>query len=98
MVRWIESLSFTLFDSLQEELLALVRRLSRSLLTLASILDDATRVNKVVHCVEIGTGDADPRRNVGFSWKGLVRRFCPLQADGEAEVLCNIRETDDDVL
>ena len=50
------------------------------------------------HCVEVGDIDADMRRTVCLSWRGLVQHLGLLQADGEAKVLGCIREAVDDVL
>ena len=50
------------------------------------------------HCVEVGTIDADMRRTVRFSWRGLVQQLSLLQADGKAKGLGCIREAVDDVL
>ena len=52
----------------------------------------------MLHCAEVGATDADMRRIVPFSWRGLVQHLSPLEADGEAEVLGCIREAVDDVL
>ena len=50
------------------------------------------------HCVYVGAIDADVRRTVFLTWRGLVQYLSLLQADGEAEVLgCN-REAVSDVL
>ena len=50
------------------------------------------------HCVYVGAIDADVRRTVFLSWRGLKQHLSLLQADGEAEVLGCIREAIDDVL
>ena len=50
------------------------------------------------HCIEVGAIDADLRRTVGFSWKGVVQNLSLLQADDEAKVLGCIIEVVDDVL
>ena len=60
--------------------------------------DDATQVSKVFLGVEVGAINADVRRTVGLSWRGLVQHLSLLQADGEAAVLGCIREAVDDVL
>ena len=60
--------------------------------------DDNTQLGKVFHCVEVGAINADMRRTVRFSWRGLVQHFSLLLADDEAEVLGCIREAVDDVL
>ena len=52
----------------------------------------------MLHCVEVGDIDADMRRTVRSSWRGLVQHLSLLQADGEAEVLVCIREAVEDVL
>ena len=52
----------------------------------------------MLHCVEVGAIDADMRRTVYLSWRGLVQHLSLLQADGEADVLGYIREVVDDVL
>ena len=49
--------------------------------------DYASQVSKVFHCVEVGTIDADMRRTVRFSWRGLVQHLNLFQTDGQAEVL-----------
>ena len=46
----------------------------------------------------VGAIDADLRRNVRFSWRGLVPHLTLLQADSEAEIFGCIREAVDDVL
>ena len=75
------------------------RRPSRSLLVDCGIIgDDITHVSKVFLGVEVGAINADVRRTVGLSWRGLVQHLSLLQADGEAEVLCCIREAVYDVL
>ena len=56
--------------------------------------EDATP-GKVLLCVEVGAIEADMRRSVRFSWRGLVQHLSLLQADGEAEVLGCIREAVD---
>ena len=50
------------------------------------------------HCVKVGAIDADVRRTVCHTWRGLLQHLSLLQADGEAEVLGCIREAVDDVL
>ena len=50
------------------------------------------------HCVYVGAIDADVRRTVCLTWRGLVQHLSLLQADDEAEVLGCIREAVDDVL
>ena len=60
--------------------------------------DDATQISEVFLCVEVGAVDADVRRTVRHTWRGLVQHLNLLQADGEAEVLGCIREAVDDVL
>ena len=50
------------------------------------------------HCVQVGANDADVRRTVFYTWRGLVQHLSLPQADGEAEVLGCIREAVDDVL
>ena len=60
--------------------------------------DDATQISEVFHCVEVGAVDADVRRTVCLSWRGLVQHLSLLQADGEAKVLDCIREMVDNVL
>ena len=52
----------------------------------------------MLHCAEVGATDADMRRIVPFSWRGLVQHLSLLQADDEADVLGCIREAVDDVL
>ena len=51
-------------------------------------------MTKVLHCAI----DADLRRTVRLSWRGLVQHLSLLQADDEAEVLGCIGEAVDDVL
>ena len=60
--------------------------------------DDASQVSEVFHCVYVGAIDADVRRTVFLTWRGLVQYLSLLQADGEAEVLGCIREAIDVVL
>ena len=60
--------------------------------------DDATQVSEVFHCVSVGAVDADVRRTVCLTWRGLVQYLSLLQVDGEAEVHGCIREAVDDVL
>ena len=60
--------------------------------------NDATQVSEVFHCVSVGAIDADVRRTVCLTWRGLVQHLSLLQADGEAEVLGSIGEAVDDVL
>ena len=60
--------------------------------------DGATQVSEVFHCVWVGAIDADMRRTVCLTWRGLVQHLSLLQADGEAKVLGCIREAYDDVL
>ena len=50
------------------------------------------------HCVKVRAVDADVRRSVCHTWRGLVLNLRLLQADGEANVLGCIREAVDDVL
>ena len=59
---------------------------------------DVSQVIKVFHSAEVGAIDADLRRTVRFSWRGLVQQLRLLQADGKAKVLGCIREAVDDVL
>ena len=60
--------------------------------------DDTAQLSKVLHCIEDGAIDADMRRTVCFSWRGLVQHLSLLQVNGQARVLCCIREAVDDVL
>ena len=60
--------------------------------------DDSTQVSEVFHCIWVGAINADVRRNVCLTWRGLVQHLSLLQADGEAKVLGCIREAIDDVL
>ena len=52
----------------------------------------------MLHSTEVGAIDAEVRRTVCLSWRGLVQHLRLLQADGEAKVLGCIRESVDDVL
>ena len=54
--------------------------------------DDITQVSKVFHCVQDGAIDANLRRTVFHTWRGLVQHLSLLQADGEAKVPGCIRE------
>ena len=59
--------------------------------------DSAVRVSEVFHCISVGAIDADVKRTICFSWRGLIQHLSLLEADGEAEVLGCIREAVDDV-
>ena len=37
--------------------------------------DDATQVSEVFHCVQVGANDADVRRTVFYTWRGLVQHL-----------------------
>ena len=63
-----------------------------------TIGDDATQVSEVFHCVEVGAIDADVRRTVCHTWRGLVQHLSLLQTYCEPEVLGCMREAVDDVL
>ena len=52
----------------------------------------------MLHCVQVGAIDADPRRAARLSWKELVQHLSLLEADGETEVLGCVGEAFDDVL
>ena len=52
----------------------------------------------MLHCIQVGAIDADVKRTVCVTWRGVVQHLSLLQADGEAEVLACIREVVDDVL
>ena len=49
-------------------------------------------------CIEVGAIDADMRRIVRLSKRGMVRHFSLLRADDEGEVTGCIREAVDDML
>ena len=57
-----------------------------------SVYQDLCREAGVFHCVQFDDIDADMRRAVRLSWRGLVHYLSFLQADGKAEVLGCIRE------
>ena len=50
------------------------------------------------HCIEISVFDADLRRIVGFSWRGLVQQLSLRWNDDEGNVLGCMRDAVDDVL
>ena len=90
MERRSEWLCHTLFDSLPKELLAIDKRLSRSLLTVASLEMTLPRQVKCSIAFRLVPSM--------LTWRRLVQHLSLLQADGEAEVLGSIREAVDDVL
>ena len=48
---------------------------------------DSTQVSEVFHCVQVGAIDADVRRIVCHTWKGLVQHLSLRQADGRPKFL-----------
>ena len=87
-----------LFDSLPKDLLALDKRLSRSLLAVASLEMTLPRQVKCSTAFRLLPSMLMLRGTVCLSWRGLVQHLSLLQADGEAKVLGCIREAVDDVL
>ena len=85
--RRIECLCHTLFDSLPKKLLALDKRWSRSLLTVASL---EVTPPSYVKCFTAF--------RFVLSMRELLQHLSLLKADGESEVLACIREAVDDVL